>query len=70
MKPESLLPHLQERTTYHYPEPDQSSPHIFPISWESILILSFHLILGTGEVTVLWEYDKILDFIDINKGEK
>ena len=30
-------------TTSTYPEPDQSGPFPHPISWKSILILSFHL---------------------------
>jgi len=46
MKPQSLLPHLQVWATCPYPEPDQSIPHILSISWRSILILSFHLLLG------------------------
>ena len=46
MEPEGSLPHLQDPSTYPYPEPDQSSPCPHTTSWRSMLILSSHLRLG------------------------
>jgi hypothetical protein len=47
MEPENSLPHLQVPATCPYPEPGRSNPYPpHPISWRSILILSFHLRLG------------------------
>ena len=46
MEPAFSILHLQETTTCPYPEPDQSSPCLHPISWKSTLILRFHLHQG------------------------
>jgi hypothetical protein len=46
MEPEGSLPRSQELSTCTYPEPDQSSPQLTPISKRSILMLSIHLRLG------------------------
>ena len=47
MEPEGSLPHSQMPTTCPYPEPFRSIPyHPHPTSGRSILILSYHLLLG------------------------
>jgi hypothetical protein len=52
MEPENLLPHLQERSSYPYPGPDQSSPHNSSLSLQDpatyalvFLVVSFPLAL-------------------------
>jgi len=40
MEPEGLFPHLHEPTTCWYPEPDQSSPRLLPVSLRFISILA------------------------------
>ena len=46
MEPEGSSSYSQESATFSYSEPDQSSPYPHFTSWRSILIISFHLLLG------------------------
>ena len=53
MQPEGSSPYSQEPATCPCPESDRSSPCTHPTSRRSILILSFHILVGLPSVLLL-----------------